>query len=34
MLPFGTTIPTTVPQRAEIPEGLMDYPETYLEMKL
>ena len=22
MLPFGVTIPTTVPQRSEIPEGL------------
>ena len=26
MLPFGVTIPTTVPQRSEIPEGLMNYP--------
>jgi hypothetical protein len=26
MLPFGVTIPATVPQRSEIPEGLMNYP--------
>jgi hypothetical protein len=26
MLPFGVTIPDTVPQRSEIPEGLMNYP--------
>ena len=26
MLPFGVTIPSTVPQRSEIPEGLMNYP--------
>jgi hypothetical protein len=26
MLPFGMTIPATVPQRSEIPKGLMDYP--------
>jgi len=26
MLPFGVTIPVTVPQRSEIPEGLMNYP--------
>ena len=26
MLPFGVTIPTTVLQRSEIPEGLMNYP--------
>jgi hypothetical protein len=26
MLPFGVTIPITVPQRLEIPEGLMNYP--------
>ena len=25
MLLFGVTIPTTVPQRSEIPEGLMNY---------
>ena len=25
MLPFGVTIPVTVPQRSEIPEGLMSY---------
>jgi hypothetical protein len=27
MLPFGVTIPATVPQGAEIPEGLMNNPE-------
>jgi hypothetical protein len=26
MLPVGMTIPTTIPQRSEIPEGLMNYP--------
>jgi hypothetical protein len=26
MLPFGVTIPVTVPQRSEIPEGLMNNP--------
>ena len=26
MLPFGVTNPATVPQRSEIPEGLMNYP--------
>jgi hypothetical protein len=26
MLPFGVTVPATVPQRSEIPEGLMNYP--------
>jgi hypothetical protein len=26
MLPFGVTVPVTVPQRSEIPEGLMNYP--------
>ena len=25
MRPFGVTIPATVPQRSEIPEGLMNY---------
>ena len=25
MLSFGVTIPATVPQRSEIPEGLMNY---------
>jgi len=25
MLPFGVTIPATVPQSSEIPEGLMNY---------
>jgi len=26
MLPFGVTIPATVPQRSDIPEGLMNCP--------
>jgi hypothetical protein len=26
MLPFGVTVPAAVPQRADIPEGLMNYP--------
>jgi hypothetical protein len=26
MLPFGVTIPATVPQSSEIPEGLNNYP--------
>ena len=26
MLPFGVTIPATVPQRSGIPEALMNYP--------
>jgi hypothetical protein len=26
MHPFGVTIPATVPQRSEIPEGLTNYP--------
>jgi hypothetical protein len=26
MLPFGVTIPVTVPQRSEIPEGLLNNP--------
>jgi hypothetical protein len=26
MLPFGVTIPATVPQKSEIPEGLKNYP--------
>jgi hypothetical protein len=26
MLPFGVTIPASVAQRSEIPEGLMNYP--------
>jgi hypothetical protein len=26
MLPFGVTIPVTVPQRSKIPEGLMNNP--------
>jgi hypothetical protein len=29
MLPFGVTIPASVPQRSEIPEGLMKYPVFY-----
>ena len=31
MLPFGVTIPATVPQRSEIPEGLLNYPVHVLE---
>jgi pseudouridine-5'-phosphate glycosidase len=30
MLPFGVTIPATVPQRSEIPEGHMNYPVLFL----
>ena len=30
MLPFGVTIPATVPQRSEIVEGLMVYPVHFL----
>ena len=30
MFPFGVTIPATVPQRSEIPEGLMNYPVLYV----
>jgi hypothetical protein len=26
MLPFGVTIPVTIPQRSEILEGLLNYP--------
>jgi hypothetical protein len=26
MLPFGVTIPVTIPKRSEIPEGLLNYP--------
>jgi hypothetical protein len=26
MLPFGVTIPASVPQRSEIPEEIMNYP--------
>ena len=26
MLPYGVTIPATVTQKSEIPEGLMNYP--------
>jgi hypothetical protein len=26
MLPFGETIPPTIPQRSKIPEGLKNYP--------
>jgi hypothetical protein len=29
MLPFGVTIPATVPQGSEIPEGLMNNPVFY-----
>jgi len=36
MLPFGVTIPATVPQGSEIPEGLMNNPvlQTYDARKL
>jgi hypothetical protein len=33
MLPFGVTIPASVPQRSEIPEGLMNYPVQFKEGK-
>jgi hypothetical protein len=33
MLPFGVTIPATVPQRSDIPEGLMNYPEDVYFLK-
>jgi hypothetical protein len=33
MLPFGVTIPATVPQGSEIPEGLMNNPVLFLEIK-
>ena len=29
MLPFGMTIPATVPQSSEILEGIMNYPVLY-----
>jgi hypothetical protein len=29
MLPFGVTVPAAVPQRSDIPEGLMNYPEAW-----
>jgi hypothetical protein len=32
MLPFGVTIPDSVPQRSEIPEGLMNYPVFYTDI--
>ena len=32
MLPLGVTIPVTVPQRSEIPEGPINYPQ-YLKIK-
>jgi hypothetical protein len=32
MLPFGVTIPATVPQGSEIPEGLMNNPVLFLKM--
>jgi hypothetical protein len=34
MLPFAVTIPATVPQRSEIPEGLMNYPVGALKLIL
>ena len=33
MLPFEVTIPASVPQRSEIPEGLMNYPVWALNFK-
>jgi hypothetical protein len=33
MLPFGVTIPATVPQRSEIPEGLTNYPVCYVQFE-
>jgi hypothetical protein len=33
MLPFGVTIPVTVPQRAEIQEGLMNNPVLFRAQK-
>jgi hypothetical protein len=30
MLPFGVTIPATVPQGSEIPEGLMNNPVYFI----
>jgi rhamnogalacturonyl hydrolase YesR len=30
MIPFDVTIPAAVPQRSEIPEGLINYPILYL----
>jgi hypothetical protein len=32
MLPFGVTIPATLLQRLEIPEGLMNYPVYSIEV--
>jgi hypothetical protein len=32
MLPFGVTIPATLPQGAEIPEGLMNDPVYLLDL--
>jgi hypothetical protein len=33
MLPFGVTIPASIPQRLEIPEGLMNYPVLVFSLK-
>jgi hypothetical protein len=30
MPPFGVTVPTTVPQRSEIPDELMNYPVLFV----
>ena len=30
MIPFGVTIPATILQRSEIPEGLMNYPVLFV----
>jgi hypothetical protein len=34
ILPFGVTIPASVPQRSEIPEGLTNYPVYSVNWKL
>jgi hypothetical protein len=33
MLPFGVTIPATLPQRSEIPEGLVNNP-VFMQMAI
>jgi hypothetical protein len=33
MLPFVVTIPATVPQRSEIPEGIMNYPVLFAQVR-
>jgi hypothetical protein len=34
MLPFGVTIPATVPQGSEIPEGLMNNPVLFFQQRI